>query len=100
MTNSVNGLQYSLINSHSPRSRIVDLPVGDPPHEVLVLLQSLRGELPHQQVPVITMLGWVHRDDLVAERELGAALLNQSAHVLLTLEGDGETGERPRHRVA
>ena len=79
---------------------LVDLAVGQPPHEVLVLLEPLRGELAHEQVPVVVVLRRIHGDDLVAERQLGAVLRNQPADVLLPLERDREAGERTRDRVA
>ncbi len=78
---------------------LVDLPVGEPPHEFLVLLQPFRGELPHEQMPVVTMLGRVHRGDLVAERQLVAVFLDDLAHVV-ALERDRKPGERTAHRIA
>ena len=80
----------------APCDELVDLAVGQPPYEVLVLLQPLRRELAHEQVPVVTVLGRVHRDDLVAEGQLVAVLLNQLADVVATLERNGKARERAR----
>ena len=79
---------------------LVDLTVGEPPHEFLVLLQPLRCELAHDQVPVVVVLGWVHRRELVTERQLVAVSLDQFAHVVATFELNGKAGKRTRHRVA
>ena len=68
MTSMANGLAYALMNSHSPsRDELVDLAVGEPPHELLVLLQPLRRDQPHEQAPVLRVLGRVHGGHLVAE---------------------------------
>ena len=40
---------------------------------------------------MVAVLGRVHGDDLVAERQLVAVLLDQLAHVVATLERDRET---------
>ena len=36
----------------APRAELVDLAIGEPPHELLVLLESLRRDQPHQQPTV------------------------------------------------
>ena len=79
---------------------LVELAVGQAPDELLVLLQPLRRELPHEQVPVVAVLRRVHGRDLVAERELVPVLLDQRVHVVASLERDREAGERSGHRVA
>ena len=49
---------------------------------------------------MVAVLRWVHGDDLVAERQLVAVLLDQLAHIVAILEGHRKARERPRHRVA
>ena len=96
MTNRVNGLAYPPMNSHvAGRHELVDLAVGQPPHELLVLLQPLRRELAHDQVPVVAVCGRVHGGDLVAERQLVAVLLDQLAHVVRPASGTGKPGNGP-----
>ena len=58
-----------------PLDELVDLAVGVPPHEVLVLAEALRRDQAHQEPPVRLVLGRVHGQDLVAEGQLrrGAA---------------------------
>ena len=57
MTNMANGLAYPVMSSALVAAHeLVDLTVGQPPHEVLVLLEPLRRELAHQQVPVVVVL--------------------------------------------
>ena len=82
------------------RHELVDLAVGQAPHELLVLLQPLRGELAHDQVPVVAVRRRVHRRDLVTERELVAVLIDQFADVGPTRQRHGETREGPGHGVA
>ncbi len=79
---------------------LVDLTVGEPPHEILVLLEPLRRELAHQQVPVVVVLRGVHRDDLVAERQLASMFRDEGADILLSLERNREPGERAGDGVA
>ena len=78
---------------------VVEHAIGQPPHELLVLLEALRRDQPHQQRAVVGVLGRVERDDLVAHRQLVAVLLDQLADVV-ALERDRESGERPSHRGA
>ena len=77
----------------------VELAVGEPPHELLVLLEALRRDQPHQQRAVVGVHGRVERGDLVAHRQLVAVLLDELADVV-ALERDGEPGERTGHRGA
>ena len=78
----------------------VDLPICELPHELLVLLQALRGELSHDQVPVVVVLGRVHRGELIAERQFVTVLLDQLAHIVAALELNRKAGERTGYRVA
>ena len=55
---------------------LVDLPVGEPPHERLVLLQALRRDEAHQQRAVRGVLRRVEGRQLVAERQPVAVLLD------------------------
>ena len=78
MTSSVNGLANSLMNSHAAAGdELVDLAVGEPPHERLVLLEPLRRDQPHQQRAVVGVLRRVERRELVAHRQLVAVLLDE-----------------------
>ena len=83
----------------APRDELVDLAVGVAPHEVLVLLEALRGDQAHQHAAMVLVLRRVHRGDLVAEGQLVAVGLDEVADVV-ALEGHWEPGERPGHRVA
>ncbi len=79
---------------------LVDLAIGEPPHELLVVVQPLRRDQPHQQRAVQRVLRRIEGEDLVAERQLVAVLLDQRAHVVVALERYGEAGERPGRGVA
>ena len=75
MTSIANGLANSLMNSQRPfGDELVDLPVGEPPHELLVLAEPLRRDQPHQQRAVRGVHGRVERRELVAHRQLVAVL--------------------------
>ena len=78
---------------------LVDLAIGEPPHERFVLAQALRRDQAHQQRAVRGVHRRVERRQLVAERQLVAVLVDERAHVVAD-EGDGEPGERSGHRVA
>ena len=78
---------------------LVDLAVGEPPHELLVLAQALRRDQAHQQRAVRGVDRRVEREQLIAHRQLVAVLLDERADVV-ALERHGETGERPGRRVA
>ncbi len=78
---------------------LVDLPIGERPHELLVLLQALRCDQTHEQPAMRLVHRRVHRRKLVAERQFVAMLLDQLTDVV-TLERDREAGERARDRVA
>ena len=78
---------------------LVELPVGEAPHELLVLLQALRGDQPHQQRTVRGVHRRVEGQDLIAERQLAAVLLDQGADVV-ALQRDREPRERSGRGVA
>ena len=78
---------------------LVDLAVGEAPHELLVLAQSLRRDQAHEQRAVRGVDRRVEREQLIAHRQLVAVLLDERVDVV-ALERDGEAGERPGGRVA
>ena len=95
-----NGWPYPRMNSPSPRvDELVDLAVGEPPHELLVLAQPLRRDQAHEQRAVRGVDRRVEREQLVAHRQLVAVLLDERVDVV-ALERHGEPGERPGGRVA
>jgi hypothetical protein len=78
---------------------LVDLAVGEAPHELLVLAEALGRDQPHQEGAVIGVPGRIERDDLISHRELVTVLLDQPAHIV-ALEGNRESGKRSGHRIA
>ena len=78
---------------------LVDLAIRQSPHGLLVLLEPLRRDQPHQQAPLRGVPRRIERRQLIAERKHVAVLLDDPAHVV-TLERDGERREWARHRVA
>ena len=77
----------------------VELPIGQAPHERLVLLEPHRRQQPHQQGALARVIGRVHRHHVLAHRELVPIAVDDVAHVV-TLERDGELREGTDHRVA
>ncbi len=59
----------------TPVEELVDLTIGEPPHELLVLLEALRRDQPHQEPAVSGVLRRIERGQLIAERQLVAVLL-------------------------
>ena len=101
MTNMANGLAYPVMSSASPPAHeLIDLTIGQAPHEVLVLLESLGRELAHQQVPVVVVLRGIHGDDLVTEGQLATVLRDEATDILLPLERDREAGKGTGDGVA
>ena len=78
---------------------LVDVAVGQPPHEVLVLLQPLGRQQPAQQRPRIGVVRRIHRDHVLVHRDLGAVLLELRADVV-ALGHERDRGERARDRDA
>ncbi len=79
MTSRVNGFAYSLHElALAPGEELVDLAIGEPPHELLVLLEALRRDQPHQQAAVRGVLRRIERRQLIAERQLVAVLLDDA----------------------
>ena len=72
---------------------LVDLAVGEPPDEVLVLAQALRRDQSHEQPAVRGVHRRVEREHLVAHRQRVAVLLDERVDVV-TLERHREPGER------
>ena len=100
MTRSVNGPGETFDELALARGEeLVEDVVGELPHRVLVLLEALGGDQPHQQCAVIGVRRRVEGRQLVAERNLVAMLLDQVGDIV-TLERYGEPGERSGHRDA
>ena len=78
---------------------LVDLAIGEPPHELLVLVEPLGCDQPQQQRPLRGVLGGIERRQLVAERQPVAVQLDDLADVV-ALERNGPLGERSGHGVA
>ena len=49
---------------------LVELLVGEAPHERFVVLEPLRRDQPHQQRPLVGVVGRVHRDHVLVHRQL------------------------------
>ena len=84
------------------RQELVERLVGERPHGVLVLLEALRGDQPHQQGAVVGVGRRIERGQLVAEWQLVAVLLDQLGDVTVspTFEAYRKAGERSGHRGA
>ena len=54
---------------------LVELLVGQPPHERLVVLQALGRDQPHQKGSLPGVVGRVHRHHVLVHGDLGAMLL-------------------------
>ena len=78
---------------------LVQLPVAEPPHELLVLAEALRRDEPHQQTAMGGVHGRIERWQLVAERQLVAVLVDDPADIV-TLEGHCELHEGAGDGVA
>ena len=75
MTSMANGLAYVADElALAAAEERVELAVGEAPHELLVLLQALRRDQPHEQGAVIRVLRRIERGQLVAHRQLVAVL--------------------------
>ena len=83
----------------APGVEPVDLVVGQSPQGLLVLLEALRRDQPHQQPALGGVLGRVERRELIAEGEVVAVGLDDLGDVV-ALERHGELGEGPDGRVA
>ena len=84
------------------RQEVVERLVGERPHGVLVLLEALGGDQPHQQGAVVGVGRRVEGGQLVAERQLVAVLLDQLGDVTVapTFEAHRKAGKRTGHRDA
>ena len=84
------------------RQELVERLVGERPHGVLVLLEALGGDQPHQQGAVVGVGRRIERGQLVAERQLVAVLLDQLGDVTVspTFEAHRKAGEWSGHRDA
>ena len=79
--------------------RLVVLAVGEPPHELLVLLEAFRRDHPRQQRPVIGVYRRIQGRQLIVERQFVAVLGDQFGDVV-ALERNREAGERSGDRRA
>ena len=77
---------------------LVDLTIGEAPHELLVFLEALRRDQPHQQRSVHGVVRWIEVRELVVKRELVPVLLDERAYVVAH-ERHREPRERAGHRV-
>ena len=78
---------------------LAELLVGEAPHELLVVLEPLRRDEPHQERAFLRVRGRVHGDHVLVHRELVAVAVDHVAHVV-ALERHRERRERTDHRVA
>ena len=78
---------------------LVDLAVGEAPHERFVLAKPLRRDEAHEQRAVRGVDRRVEGEKLIAERQLVAVLLDQRTDVV-AFERNGEAGKRSGRRVA
>ena len=78
---------------------LVELFVGQAPHEGFVVLEPPRRDQPHEQRAFLRVHRRVHRHHVLVHRELVAVPVDDVAHVV-ALEWDGKRDERTDHRVA
>ena len=78
---------------------LVELFIGQPPDERLVVLQPLRGDESHQQPSLTGVLGRVHGHHVLVHGQLVPVAVDDVTDVI-TFQGYREGGERPDHRVA
>ena len=65
-TSSENGFAYALRNSHLPvGDELVDVAIGQPPHEVLVLLEPLGSQQPRKHGAGVGVMRRIHRDHVL-----------------------------------
>ena len=83
----------------APFEELVELTIGEAPHELLVLLQPLRCDQTHQQRAVRGVHRRVEGQDLIVEGELVAVPLDQVAHVV-AVQGHREPREGSGRRIA
>ena len=78
---------------------LAELLIGEAPHELLVVLEPLRRDQPHQERAFLRVRGRIHGDHVLVHRQLVAVAIDDVAHVV-ALERHRERGERTDHRVA
>ena len=69
---------------------LIELAIGEAPHELLVVLQSARCQQPTQHRSGLGVVRWIHRDHVLVHRELTAVLVDQWADVVAL----GREGQR------
>ena len=78
---------------------LVELLVGESPHELLVVLEPFRGDQTHQQRPLAGVRRWVHGHHVLVHRQLVSVAIDDLADIVAR-ERHRESCERPNHRVA
>ncbi len=68
---------------------LVELLVGEAPDELLVVLQPLRGDQPHQQGPLAGVVGRVHRHHVLVHRQLVPVAIDDVADVVALAAAPG-----------
>ena len=74
---------------------LVELLVGEAPHELLVLLEPLRRDQPHQQRALPRVLRRVHRDHVLVHRELVAVARRSMSLTSSPSSGTGNVANGP-----
>ncbi len=81
------------------RDELVDLSVGRPPHELLVLLEALRREQAHHQGALLGVHGWVHGHHVLVHGQLVPVTVDDRSDVV-AFERHRKGRKRADHRVA
>jgi hypothetical protein len=79
-------------------SELAELLIGEAPHELLVVLQALWCDQPHQERALLRVRGRIHRHHVFVHRQLVAVAIDDGAHV--AFERHRERCERTDDRVA
>ena len=74
---------------------LVELLVGEAPHERLVVLEPLRRDQPHQQRPLAGVVGRVHRDHVLVHRAVGRGSDRRSSLTSSPSSGTGNVAYGP-----
>ena len=61
---------------------LVQLLTGEAPDELLIVLEPLRGDEPHQQGPLAGVVGWVHGHHVLVHRQLVPVAIDDVADVV------------------
>ena len=74
---------------------LVELLIGEAPHEVLVVLEPLRRDEPHQERAFLRVRGRVHRDHVLVHRQLVAVAVDDGADVVALERQPGTSANGP-----